>query len=295
MKQLKCGLKFSVKPIQVFEGRVFLPLLSHLKVCVKNNFELSNSKNEDVERAKNYKKKTLNKMIEDSIHSISIDDIDRYLKLRASAIKSINSDSIEIADSNVNQHIKEIAKYCYGSLLTNSTFMKKFGCTIAEMKDSISSNTRMPKCPYCDLIPLLGSGNVKLDHYFPKDKYPELSVHFRNLVPSCGGCNEGAKGVSIFMPMPNLYIEDAWDKIEIDIIKDEFKPKSHDEKTNNYLKTINLKKRINIKSIKMLLLQESKLMYGRIQRANDGGEQFSITEFQEQIGYRLVKSILKIA
>ncbi|MNG79717.1 hypothetical protein D3C81_518270 [compost metagenome] len=43
-------------------------------------------------------------------------------------------------------------------------------------------------CAYC------GIGAPKqFDHYLPKAKFPEFSVHFYNLVPCCGSCN-GLKG-----------------------------------------------------------------------------------------------------
>ncbi len=42
------------------------------------------------------------------------------------------------------------------------------------------------KCPYC------GFGHATtLDHYIPKSRYPEASVHPSNLVPSCKDCNTG--------------------------------------------------------------------------------------------------------
>jgi hypothetical protein len=41
-------------------------------------------------------------------------------------------------------------------------------------------------CPFC------GFGQVTtLDHYLPKAKFPLLSVHPNNLVPSCADCNKG--------------------------------------------------------------------------------------------------------
>ncbi|TDY36858.1 HNH endonuclease signature motif containing protein [Janthinobacterium sp. 75] len=39
-------------------------------------------------------------------------------------------------------------------------------------------------CPYCGI-----GAPRQFDHYLPKEKYPELSVHAHNLVPCCGTCN----------------------------------------------------------------------------------------------------------
>ena len=39
-------------------------------------------------------------------------------------------------------------------------------------------------CPYCGI-----GGPRQFDHYLPKEKFPEFSVHSYNLVPCCGVCN----------------------------------------------------------------------------------------------------------
>ncbi|TRW17729.1 HNH endonuclease [Glacieibacterium frigidum] len=44
-------------------------------------------------------------------------------------------------------------------------------------------------CPMCG-SPTIGT----LDHYLPRDEFPEFSVLPCNLVPACGLCNSGAKG-----------------------------------------------------------------------------------------------------
>ncbi|MEN5290209.1 hypothetical protein [Stenotrophomonas lactitubi] len=40
------------------------------------------------------------------------------------------------------------------------------------------------RCPFCGI-----GESTTLDHYLPKEKYPEFSVFPKNLVPSCGYCN----------------------------------------------------------------------------------------------------------
>jgi hypothetical protein len=43
-------------------------------------------------------------------------------------------------------------------------------------------------CPYCGI-----GAPRQFDHYLPKAKFPEFSVHSYNLIPCCGSCN-GLKG-----------------------------------------------------------------------------------------------------
>ncbi|WP_224361089.1 HNH endonuclease [Hyalangium versicolor] len=55
------------------------------------------------------------------------------------------------------------------------------------LKDAIWSNqTDLLKatCQYCCVSP-----PETYDHYLPKKKYPEFSVHLRNLIPCCADCN----------------------------------------------------------------------------------------------------------
>lgn len=55
-------------------------------------------------------------------------------------------------------------------------------------------------CPYCWKVPLISfedkyskNKNLKrtfeLDHFFPKDQYPNLAMNLYNLIPVCSGCN----------------------------------------------------------------------------------------------------------
>jgi len=47
-------------------------------------------------------------------------------------------------------------------------------------------------CPYCGY----NSPNT-LDHFLPKDIYPEFSMYGKNLIPACGDCNN-RKGVNVW-------------------------------------------------------------------------------------------------
>jgi hypothetical protein len=61
-------------------------------------------------------------------------------------------------------------------------------------------------CPYCGI-----GAPRQFDHYLPKEKFPEFSVHAHNLMPCCGTCNGkksdlwiDASGARIFL---NFYID----------------------------------------------------------------------------------------
>lgn len=54
---------------------------------------------------------------------------------------------------------------------------------LGDMVDSLPPANR-DLCPYCSL-----DTNPELDHFLPKAKFPEFSLHGRNLFPICGPCN----------------------------------------------------------------------------------------------------------
>jgi len=47
-------------------------------------------------------------------------------------------------------------------------------------------------CPMCG-----SQGRGTVDHFLPRDSYPEFSIHSLNLVPACGHCNSGAKKTTV--------------------------------------------------------------------------------------------------
>lgn len=68
---------------------------------------------------------------------------------------------------------------------------------------SLADNLQINTCPNCNrqYIITVNSNKVEgqltrpdFDHYFPKSKYPLLSLSFYNLIPSCKICNSTFKG-----------------------------------------------------------------------------------------------------
>lgn len=60
--------------------------------------------------------------------------------------------------------------------------------SVRKLREAIIENQNIhytTKCAYCGL-----SDTNYLDHYLPKDDFPEYAVHSHNLVPCCSYCNE---------------------------------------------------------------------------------------------------------
>lgn len=69
----------------------------------------------------------------------------------------------------------------------------QIGGRLKDLRARILASTQA--CPYC------GFGEVKdLDHYLPRGTYGELAIYPRNLVPSCGPCNNAKRTVYPGMP-----------------------------------------------------------------------------------------------
>ena len=67
------------------------------------------------------------------------------------------------------------------------------GATVAVKRMLAAMIASLPQadvdlCPYCSL-----NQNPDLDHFLPKDKFSEFSLHGRNLVPICPQCNRKKK------------------------------------------------------------------------------------------------------
>jgi hypothetical protein len=84
--------------------------------------------------------------------------------------------------------------------LTATTFNPDIGDDLYKLYDSnkngkaLTALRRMELgcCPVCG-----GTTTGTLDHYLPRDVYPEFSIFSLNLVPACPHCNSGSKGTTV--------------------------------------------------------------------------------------------------
>lgn len=55
---------------------------------------------------------------------------------------------------------------------------------LRDLKEALESSIAAARCPFCQI-----SESSTLDHYLPKERYPEFSVLPQNLIPCCSNCN----------------------------------------------------------------------------------------------------------
>ena len=75
------------------------------------------------------------------------------------------------------------------------------------------------ECPYCGI-----NDPMTLDHYFPKESYPEFSVHPLNLIPICHICNSHYKGIKFLDGGNRIFLHSYFDTFpDFDFLKLEVK------------------------------------------------------------------------
>lgn len=110
-------------------------------------------------------------------------------------LETNNETKVDISKNCNEEKVKTIKKFIlskYSKMYKN--FRKTYGKKVIEQTD-------IHICPYCNrsYIGVIeseeGSRSITpdLDHFYPKSRYPFLSVTFSNLIPSCLFCNERAK------------------------------------------------------------------------------------------------------
>lgn len=55
---------------------------------------------------------------------------------------------------------------------------------VSELRGNLLERGGVARCPFCGI-----SETSTLDHYLPKEHYPEFSIFAKNLVPCCAACN----------------------------------------------------------------------------------------------------------
>ena len=95
-------------------------------------------------------------------------------------------------------------------ILKNIENVFNYNGVISRNKDNaywLSKKVGHNTCTYCNRLYVFtvdsrdGSNHItrpQFDHWFPKEKYPLLSMNLYNLIPSCSICNSSVKGSDVF-------------------------------------------------------------------------------------------------
>lgn len=161
----------------------------------------------------------LQELIKTSLAGI---DSDRWHVLHHrywSQAKSLNDPQIKITYSDLDQCIRKFSDLIYDQCLFGRRFWKEFGkqyVSKTEYKEAFFLKNGWWICPFCDLTKDPESRSFEIDHYFPKSRFPLVSIHERNLIPICKSCNNihYGKGVEYLNDSFNLFEEQIGDHVK---------------------------------------------------------------------------------
>ena len=202
------------------------------------------------------------KFLQSYLDSIDIDKIKKTLfeskykkitdklELLIKADLYIIKDKLNLIDRYSNSELIEIKKaFNYAGHRQKEKFIEHF------------KKLNIKSCPFCNnnyVYFYKETGNkyntiATLEHYYPKSKYPHLSLSFFNLIPSCNTCNSKFKGNkahegNILHPYYEDFNEKADFSVSIDSlpihkdIKLEINLKSTDERCNTSINRFQLDK-----------------------------------------------------
>jgi hypothetical protein len=123
--------------------------------------------------------------------------ISNYDKILLGTPNKLQSIKIKFDKSKWTKLIYGKQSTPFGNALLNAFGYKKRFRSIQSKGLWLASMLNLKVCPYCNsqytLVVKNSDGEAlakfQFDHFFPKSKYPFLSISLYNLIPSCASCN----------------------------------------------------------------------------------------------------------
>ena len=194
---------------------------------------------------------------------------------------------LNLSNHYSNEEKKEIAKaFNYSGHRKKENFMEHF------------KKLNLKSCPFCNnnYIYFYKQGDGKantlatLEHYYPKAKYPHLSLSFYNLIPSCSTCNSKFGGTDKHIgKIAHPYYDDFDDNAEFSISVDSLGIKNGIELEVN-LKAYNDKCKTSIARFQLNKIYKqhndiAKEIWNKAQVYNDDRINELYESFYKSLGY----------
>ena len=126
-------------------------------------------------------------------------------------IKGLKNDLLYIEPEKQQDLINTFEKSKYKDVFSTVKDKKKFSDVIISAlrydafrnryASKIANKLSLKTCPYCNaMLAITVKGKkarFQLDHFYPKSKYPFLSISFFNLIPCCANCNQAKSDSSV--------------------------------------------------------------------------------------------------
>lgn len=180
-----------------------------------------------------------------------------------------------------NLTINELVELLYGKWrISKSNIIRRIerdGFSVYWNAYTFAFLTDIKTCPYCNrqyITPIFhkeGRMRGDLDHFFPKDKYPYLSMSIYNLIPVCKFCNSSFKntkefdlnGIHPYEHSFDDYVDFKYEIRENNKIGIVFKEKDYyyEMKVDKYISMFRLEEQYNYHSNVVTDLIHKKIVY----------------------------------
>ena len=244
------------------------------------------------------KKAKFSDLIDTFISMNTLKEIKKYYNLYLQQNMEINKKNYNIKEEKIDDNLKKIfIEFFYESffnkdkiwnLIDSSKYNE--GYSRSKFHENFKRENNIYVCPYCDIDTIINNTNKEVEHFLPKSKYPFLAMNAYNLISSCIACNKAGegKGTDVYIPIDSPYNKQIGDAIiyRSDIVNKQITLQGNDEKTNNYLKTLNLIERYKSSTIFEIVQEKAESLYDLIIEAGLNNEEIDEKELR---GYMIKK------
>lgn len=171
-------------------------------------------------------------------------------KIYIEQTKALDAFNYNIKQELIDDNLRVIfSNYFYEKLFKDKKLWNEINKKIIkfdrkEFHKNFKEENGLSVCPYCDADTIISDGNIIIEHFMPRDRYPFLSMHPNNLISACHGCNAGdGKGTNYYLPVTSPYNCQIGNEITFDLDKSKKKVILNSNGNNeieNYIKLLKL-------------------------------------------------------
>ncbi|WP_274307945.1 hypothetical protein [Solibacillus daqui] len=151
-------------------------------------------------------------------------NIKRIVKIYIYQNKNIELKNYNIIEETLPNEVKILfVDFYYNKLFVDMNIWRMLNMSNynrSSFHENFKKENELSVCPYCDLDTVVVNSNNNIEHFFPKSKFPLLSMNPYNLISSCIACNkahEGKGDVTPQYPITMPYKEEISNAISFDV------------------------------------------------------------------------------
>ncbi|MCW3789603.1 hypothetical protein [Plebeiibacterium sediminum] len=215
----------------------------------------------------------------DLVADVNHSTIANQLSLYSKQTKQLDNLDFNITEESVDVELSKLFRVFFYELFFNDEFIwkkiKDENFSRKDFHEKFKKENSLSICPYCDIDTIISDGNIVIEHFLPKSKFPFLSMHPNNLISCCQSCNGPyGKKTDYSIPIANPYTQQIGDFVSFDIDKYNHKVKLNaiaSIEIDNYLDLMQLKQRYGKDEIFEQIDLKSKVIFKQWRRLESLG------------------------